>query len=72
METSHLICNANQMTGFYIGCNTGLKCVNILFAADSVTCSEVHSGPSQIFNIELFAKGVNDFKKDTRRFLTGF
>ena len=25
METSHLICNANQMTCFYIECNTVLK-----------------------------------------------
>ena len=23
--TSHLTCSANQMTGFYIKCNTGLK-----------------------------------------------
>ena len=28
IETSHLICNANQMTGFYIECNTGLKWLN--------------------------------------------
>ena len=28
IETSHLICTANQMTGFYIVCNTGLKWVN--------------------------------------------
>ena len=27
-ETSHLICSANQMTGFYMECNTGLKWVN--------------------------------------------
>ena len=25
IETSHLICSANQMTGFYMKCNTGLK-----------------------------------------------
>ena len=24
-ETSHLICNANQMTGFCVKCNNGLK-----------------------------------------------
>ena len=23
IETSHLICNANQMTGFYMECNNG-------------------------------------------------
>ena len=28
IETSHLICRANQMTGFYIKCNTGLKWAN--------------------------------------------
>ena len=28
IETSHLICIANQMTGFYMKCNTGLKSVN--------------------------------------------
>ena len=28
IETSHWICNANQMTGFYMKCKTGLKCVN--------------------------------------------
>ena len=28
IETSHLICIANQMTGFYMECNTGLKSVN--------------------------------------------
>ena len=25
IETSHLICTANQITGFHIKCNTGLK-----------------------------------------------
>ena len=25
LETSHLICNTNQMTGFYMKCNTGQK-----------------------------------------------
>ena len=29
IETSHLICNANRMTGFYMKCNTGLKCVKL-------------------------------------------
>ena len=28
IETRHLICSANQMTGFYMRCNTGLKWVN--------------------------------------------
>ena len=27
MDTSHLICFASQVTGFYIKCNTGLKWV---------------------------------------------
>ena len=25
VETNHLICGANQMTGFYMKCNTELK-----------------------------------------------
>ena len=29
IETSHLICIANQMTGFYMECITGLKWVNM-------------------------------------------
>ena len=28
IETSHLICSANQMTGFYVNCNTELKWVS--------------------------------------------
>ena len=28
IETSHLICSSNQMTGFYMKCNTELKWVN--------------------------------------------
>ena len=26
IETNHLICSANQMTGFYMKCNAGVKC----------------------------------------------
>ena len=29
IETSHLICSANQMIDLYIKCNTGLKWVNV-------------------------------------------
>ena len=29
IETSHLICTASKMTGFYIKCNTGLKWVKL-------------------------------------------
>ena len=29
IETSHLICNANQMIGFFMKCKTGLKWVNL-------------------------------------------
>ena len=28
IETSYLICNVSQMTGFYMKCNIGLKWVN--------------------------------------------
>ena len=31
-ETSHLICSANQMIGFYMKCNTELKWVNVITA----------------------------------------
>ena len=30
METSHLICTANQMTGFYMKCNNWWKWVNFI------------------------------------------
>ena len=29
IETNHLTCTANQITGFYMKCNTLLKCINI-------------------------------------------
>ena len=29
IETNHLICNENQVTGFYMKCNTELKWVNL-------------------------------------------
>ena len=29
IETSHLVCNVNQMPGFYMKCNAGLKWVTI-------------------------------------------
>ena len=32
VETSSLICSANQMTGFYMKCNTGLKWFNEIFS----------------------------------------
>ena len=32
VETRHLICNTNQVTGFCMKCNTGLKWVNICTA----------------------------------------
>ena len=31
VETSHLICTTNQMTGYYMKCNTGLKWVDWFF-----------------------------------------
>ena len=37
METIHLICSGNQMTGFYIKYNDGLKWVNIFYI---LTCKE--------------------------------
>ena len=34
LEISHLICTANQVTGFYMKCNTGLKWVNLVLRSD--------------------------------------
>ena len=31
IETSHLICSPNQMTSFYIKCNTELKLIKLFF-----------------------------------------
>ena len=31
VQTSHLICNANQITGFYMKCNNGLKRVKCCY-----------------------------------------
>ena len=36
METSYLICTANQMTGFYMKCNTGMISVNKVAAIQHV------------------------------------
>ena len=38
VETSHLICTANQINGFYIKCNNGLKWVKYTSAIRE-TCS---------------------------------
>ena len=35
IETSHLICIANQMTGFYMKCNTGMKWVNLVITVNT-------------------------------------
>ena len=29
IETFHFICNAIQLTGFYMKCNTGLNCITL-------------------------------------------
>ena len=34
IETSHLICFANQVTGFYVKSNTGMKLVNSLLTSN--------------------------------------
>ena len=36
VETSHLICTSNQMTGFYMKCNTRLKWIKQLNNLDTV------------------------------------
>ena len=43
-ETSHLICIANQMTGFYIKCNTDLRWVTQWYFTTSVV-----NGPFNLF-----------------------
>ena len=44
IETSHLICIANQMTGFYIKCNTDLRWVTQWYFTTSVV-----NGPFNLF-----------------------
>ena len=39
IETIRLICNTNQMTGFYMKCNTGLKQVQALHQNQKVASS---------------------------------
>ena len=46
IETSHLICSANQMTGFYMKCNIGMKWVKVNAAISWVTLFK--NGPSKI------------------------
>ena len=36
LETSHLICNTNEMTDFYMKCNTGLKWQKIFHEGEIV------------------------------------
>ena len=38
IETSHLICTANQMTGFYIKRNTGLKWIQLYLSVSFFSC----------------------------------
>ena len=47
IETSHLISIANQMTGFYRKCNTGLKWVKL----EKLTKSIFHSTNFEILNL---------------------
>ena len=43
IKTSHLICTANQMTGFYMKCNTGLKWLNVTkLQAKSLLKNQLH------------------------------
>ena len=43
METSHLICHANQINGFYMKCNTGLNCVKTLQNGVKITTLGVYN-----------------------------
>ena len=40
-ETSHMICSANQMNGFYRTCNTGLKWVMIVHIGKRLTLKKI-------------------------------
>ena len=37
IDTSHLICNANKMTGFYMECNNERKCVKPYIQPESLS-----------------------------------
>ena len=42
IETSHLICTTNQMTGCYMKCKAGLKCIKVaLLESFLLTSAEV-------------------------------
>ena len=66
IETSHLICNTNQTTEFFMQCNTGLKCVNT-----STTSLDTYSNNSsrlivtenRSYNLRSFSNSSDNFCK---------
>ena len=48
IETSHLFFFVKQITGFYIECNTGLKCVNKLHALVTVNPENINENNHRI------------------------
>ena len=54
IETSHLICNANQMSGFYMKSFTALKWVDFFFAKECAQNHLIYRGvfrtPSNIYD----------------------
>ena len=57
IETSHLICSAKQMTGFYTKRNTVLKWVNTLQNV-RLNFSKTHFEPCQTFIMEIFSENI--------------
>ena len=60
-ETSHLICSANQITGFYMECNVGLKLGNqdldkktIEYASPIIAITKL----SLIFDINIQSRNI--------------
>ena len=50
IETSHLICRAKQVTGFYMKCNTGPKWVNQIRLQIKIDYTRANPFPDNIFS----------------------
>ena len=61
IETSHLISKANQMTGFYVKCNTGLKWVNLFIpgVAKNLVEQEIKLNVFQFVGHEMIFRKIS-------------
>ena len=61
IESSHLICSPNQMTGFYKKCNAGLKWVKSLFFKSNVKRNYEKCGLDVAYKIFWFGNNMQIF-----------